>query len=162
RGTVDGHWPFHHACPPLLGRCGTVPGRFQRRARFIEAFDGFPVGMGSETAVAETKATLSSACSAPSPEMKQAVSPPGASRPRLCPVPAAGGRMPAFRSASPRVTCRSEAGGRTSMRVRRSSVRLSLLLALAFATLVAADLAALRPVRAAAKVKLTMFIWAGA
>ena len=48
------------------------------------------------------------------------------------------------------------------MRVRRPSARLWLVLALALAALVAAGVAASRPARAAGKVKLTMFIWAGA
>ena len=48
------------------------------------------------------------------------------------------------------------------MRVRRPSARLWLVLALALAALVAAGVVVSRPARAAGKVKLTMFIWAGA
>ncbi len=48
------------------------------------------------------------------------------------------------------------------MRVGRPSTRLWLVLALALAATLAAGLVASRPAPAAAKVKLTMFIWAGA
>ena len=48
------------------------------------------------------------------------------------------------------------------MRVARSSVRLWIVLTLALAAVLAVGLVAVRPARAAAKVKLTMFIWAGA
>ena len=48
------------------------------------------------------------------------------------------------------------------MRVARSSARLWLVLEIAVAAVLAVGLVGFRPARAAAKVKLTMFIWAGA
>src|SRR2546426_11850922 len=48
------------------------------------------------------------------------------------------------------------------MRVARFSVRLWIVLTLALAAVLAVGLVGVRPPRAAVKVKLTMFIWAGA